>query len=424
MRALSSTILLLPVLLCACPKDKQDPPAPPVASVAALASSTPPAPSTSASTARKFDKASDAEIAAHREYRKALAEGRTLTQQKKYGEAIAAFDRALAKEPDNAQGLGERGYARLLAGELPSARADLEAAAKRTQDPKLLSTIHFNFGLVDEKLGDLHTAHQHFSKANELRPSEAAKKKIASTESAKGECKVQQSTQPTKTHSFANWSSAFRALQQQKGIAAPSNDVEARDAITAKCVIDDMINTFPSAADAKSCNTVVDDGKARVIHYEDAEGHDRIAVALEESGKVRVWEDDAWIRFSGRCGPPGYQVLLSRVGTRLVLRVFAVEILPVQLCTKPGGRDANEVELDLCDDTYTESAGSACGDPTWFSRHDAVIDPAKGFLLRLDGWVTTDSKQPFTELDAASVHVQTASIELQSGACKQTLAIP
>lgn len=371
----------------------------------------------------KLVKASDTEVAAHKSYLEALNEGRKLTQQKKYAEAIGAFDRALKHEPDNAQGLGERGYALLLSGDLDRARLDLEAAAKHTQDPKLLSTIEFNFGLVMEKRGEKEAAHAHFAKANVLKPTEAAKKKLALMSDAAQSCGVTQSSLKTEVKRFSSWSEAFQSLQHRSNASAPSDDAAAREALTSKCIVDDMINTFPEQADAKQCNTVTDDGKARVIRYEDVDGAEHFAVAIEGQGGLRVMEDEALLRASGRCGPPGYQLLLTRVGERLALRVYSIEVMPVQLCTEPG-RDPNDAPFEVCEGKFTEVVGSACGDPSWYSRYDAVIDPSAGkFLMRLDGWVTlgAESKKPLAELGAAKLTIGESGVDLARGACTQTL---
>ncbi|MDX2090519.1 MAG: tetratricopeptide repeat protein [Kofleriaceae bacterium] len=115
---------------------------------------------------------------AHKKYRAALNKGRKATDAKNYKDAIAAFDEALAIKKGDARAISERGYARLLSGDLDGASRDLDDSATRTKDRKLLSSIWYNRGLVDEKRGKQDGALVAFYMANALRPTDAAKKKI------------------------------------------------------------------------------------------------------------------------------------------------------------------------------------------------------------------------------------------------------
>jgi len=120
------------------------------------------------------------ETTARTAYRDAMAKGRKATDTKKYPDAIARFDTALAAKPGDPRALAERGYARLLDGkDLDAASRDLDLAARATKDPKLLSMIWFNRGLVEEKRGKPDTARAAFQTANALRPTPAAAAKLA-----------------------------------------------------------------------------------------------------------------------------------------------------------------------------------------------------------------------------------------------------
>lgn len=148
-------------------------PAPSVAEPAVVAA----APRRSAERPGKRS-ASAAEKAAHAAYAAQMQVGRTQTKAKAYNEAIAAFDRALEQRPQAPRALAERGYAKLLANDLVGARADLEAARERSDDPQRLGPIWFNLGLVAEAAGDAEAARRAFTRANELRPGKAAQAKL------------------------------------------------------------------------------------------------------------------------------------------------------------------------------------------------------------------------------------------------------
>lgn len=113
-------------------------------------------------------------------YRLGLRKGRKATRAKRYQEAIAGFDEALAAKPHDARAVGERGYARLLEGaDLDAAMRDFDLAASVTKDPQILSEVWFNRGLVEEKRGNAVNAIAAFTIANSLRPTKAAKAKLA-----------------------------------------------------------------------------------------------------------------------------------------------------------------------------------------------------------------------------------------------------
>lgn len=110
----------------------------------------------------------------------AMRRGRAATAAKQYQEAITAFTAALSAQESEPRALAERGYARLLEGtSLDAAARDLDDAASRTRDPKLLAQIWFNRGLIEEKQGDEDNALSAFQRADKLAPSAAAKRKIA-----------------------------------------------------------------------------------------------------------------------------------------------------------------------------------------------------------------------------------------------------
>ena len=112
--------------------------------------------------------------AASKAYGEGLKKGRKETLAKNYDAAIAAFDSALKAIPGDARALSERGYAKLLANKLPAAHEDFVQAEASTKDAKLLGQIHYNHGLVAEKLGHAEEAKASFVRSNTLAPSKAA----------------------------------------------------------------------------------------------------------------------------------------------------------------------------------------------------------------------------------------------------------
>jgi len=152
-------------------------PAPPtsvaVAPSAALASA-------SSSASPRVASESESEDAVRlKKYWVAMGQGRVASVKKQYSQALEAFDRALALLPDDARAYAERGYAQLLAKNYGLARADFDRAVLRTEDPKLLAQIWFNYGLTAEQEGRADDAASAFARSNELNPTEAASAKIA-----------------------------------------------------------------------------------------------------------------------------------------------------------------------------------------------------------------------------------------------------
>jgi hypothetical protein len=93
-----------------------------------------------------------------RAYLSSLAAGRKATVARDYAKAIEQFGKCLESAPADPRALAERGYARLLSGQLPEAEADLAAAAKLAPSAALLSQILHNQLQVAKKRGDERSA--------------------------------------------------------------------------------------------------------------------------------------------------------------------------------------------------------------------------------------------------------------------------
>ncbi|MCA9519296.1 MAG: tetratricopeptide repeat protein, partial [Myxococcales bacterium] len=110
-----------------------------------------------------------------------VGEGRKATKAKRWAEAIAAFDAALAADGSYAPALSGRGYARLLraeGGDLDAARLDFEAAlAAEPKDGKFRAAVMFNLGVLAEKAGRKDEAKTWFEKSKTtLKAAEGTKK--------------------------------------------------------------------------------------------------------------------------------------------------------------------------------------------------------------------------------------------------------
>ncbi len=151
--------------------------------------------------ARVIDAGSDAALTAEQRqaYVAALVEGRKATIAKRWGDAITAFDRALAIVPSDARALSERGYAQLLGGHPEAARHDLERArsACDPKDTKLGAQIEFNLGLACDALADTGVDDQlrgeavgHYRRSNDLAPSKAAAAKMGGCPASWGAAKT------------------------------------------------------------------------------------------------------------------------------------------------------------------------------------------------------------------------------------------
>jgi tetratricopeptide (TPR) repeat protein len=109
----------------------------------------------------------------------ALKAARMAANSGDFKAAVAGFDAILAASPGRTTYLSERGYLRYKAGDLAGAMLDLQAARTTYPEGKTRGIIQFNLGLVKAAQGDKQGALQAFQSANHLRPSKAAKAKIA-----------------------------------------------------------------------------------------------------------------------------------------------------------------------------------------------------------------------------------------------------
>lgn len=108
-----------------------------------------------------------------------LRKARAAAKAGDFKAAVAHLDSILRGAPGRTDYLSERGYLRYKAGDLAGALVDLEAARRTYPALKLQGMIQFNIGLVKAAQGDKAGALEAFGNANRMRPSKAAKAKIA-----------------------------------------------------------------------------------------------------------------------------------------------------------------------------------------------------------------------------------------------------
>ena len=288
-------------------------------------------------------------------YRAGMQKGRKATDAKKWSEALAGFDAALVAKPGDPRALGERGFARLLDGkDLAAASKDLDQAARGTKDPKLLSSIWFNRGLIEEKRGNELNATAAFVVANALRPTAVAKAKIA----GKAECPVivshdEHEVWEHKPIDGADWV----ALAKATGF----DDVEK---ITSKEEAWEML-TLARTEPQLPATVMPGDSTWKVSYLVVKRGTGLHAVPLG-------------MQQGGRCpGTIAYGVVASDA-TRILVSGTEEDGGYTFMCRKKGDEDGERFECKEKDDE--EDAGAACFGPG-AERTDIVFDSTGKTLL-------------------------------------------
>jgi hypothetical protein len=82
-----------------------------------------------------------------------LGPGRKLCEQKRWGEAVSAFEAASRAAPDDARVLSELGWAAFQAGDHRKAREVLGRAVARTTDRRVKAASLYSLGRVEEAAG-------------------------------------------------------------------------------------------------------------------------------------------------------------------------------------------------------------------------------------------------------------------------------
>lgn len=162
-------------------------------------------------------------LAARQRYQTSLARGRAATLAKNWPAAEQAFAEALVAMPEDARAHGERGYARLLAGDIPAADADFDKAFGASTDRKLSAQLWFNRGLARERMNDAELARQYFAYSLEINPTLAARQKL----NGKTACPAR--AQRISGEDFPSWLAAWNALSRKNADGYPDGEPQPRD---------------------------------------------------------------------------------------------------------------------------------------------------------------------------------------------------
>lgn len=252
----------------------------------------------------------------------AVKAGRKQTAAKEYDAAIASYTDALKALPDHPRALSGRGYARLLAGQLDEAEADLRKALAAPGTKKLEGAIAFNLGLVAEKRGDAEVARAQFALSNTLNPSKAAKEKLGSGPV----CPVEVRYNTPESNLYANWMEVWDAMAKEglfEEAAKPADEAAAKKAV---CTSEALVESETASFDACAKNPI---GPWLVKHYYDFGGHNLAVIEPADAGQLRV--SLLGMAGGGRCG------CLSDAtidGTNVTWKL--VEFAPIDVMEKDG----------------------------------------------------------------------------------------
>ncbi len=178
---MTNPIRVLPVLValaCGCTA-----PAPtPAAKAPAPVVEAPPAPPAPAKTEEKKGTGIDREARAR--YRAALAEGRELHRKNDYRGAIAAFEKALAVDPDDPRALAELGWAAFFVPDLELAEKKTRAALARTVEAKSRGAALYNLGRIAEERADVPGAIALYKQSLAERPNDTVRERLSKLDAA------------------------------------------------------------------------------------------------------------------------------------------------------------------------------------------------------------------------------------------------
>lgn len=112
-------------------------------------------------------------------YGAALAAGRAAGKAKRWAQAVAAFEHALAARAQDPAALDELGVALLQAGNAARALEVGVKAVAAAAAPNAKAAAHYNAGRAAEALGDLAAARAHYEQSLALRPHDGIRDRLA-----------------------------------------------------------------------------------------------------------------------------------------------------------------------------------------------------------------------------------------------------
>lgn len=173
------------VTLLGCPRSER-PGAPSASSSASSA-----APSHVASTAARATASVGADAgavdrASRQRFAALLARGRKHAEARQWGDAVRAFEAAVAIDPGDARAQSELGWAAFNAGDLATAKRATQIAVTAASDRSLKAQSLYNAGRIAEASDDAAAAERAYRESLTLRPSDVVEKRLAGLGSGKG----------------------------------------------------------------------------------------------------------------------------------------------------------------------------------------------------------------------------------------------
>ncbi len=110
--------------------------------------------------------------------RRLLEQGRTLTREKKYAEAIKVLTTAIDGEPGAPRPYAARCYAYLLSDQLKKARPDCEKAMELHPGDRFTASVQYNLGQISEKEGKTDEAKAAYEASLKLRENATVRKAL------------------------------------------------------------------------------------------------------------------------------------------------------------------------------------------------------------------------------------------------------
>lgn len=303
----------------------------------------------------------------------AIQAGRKQTAAKDYAAAIASFDAALAQLPDHPRALSGRGYARLLAGELEVAEADLRRALAAPGTRKLESAIAFNLGLVAEQRGDAELARAQFGLANTLHPSKASQAKLSGGTG----CPIEVRRAEPTAKLYADWKAVWQVMYDEGFLedeAKPASEAEARRLV---CTSDPL--TDATAADPRHDACAVAGGPWLIRHEYGYGAHALNVIQPADGGQLRVTHLGA--AGGGRCGASSDAALAGDIVTWKLTEYAPIDVME--------GKDG-----ELVDCVGDNVCFTACGeevDATWIAY---VFSPRTPDPTRVSGPLSAKGEAP------------------------------
>lgn len=327
----------------------------------------------------------------------AIQAGRKQTAAKEYDAAIASFDAALQQIADHPRALSGRGYARLLAGKLDEAEADLRKALAAPGTKKLEGAIAFNLGLVAEKRGAAEVAKAQFALSNALNPSKAAQEKLAGGDA----CPATVAYKSPESNLYSDWKDVWKALADEglfDPATPPADEAAAKTAVcTSQMLKDGETGTFDACAKSPS-------GPWLVQHYYDFGGHNLAVIEPADAGQWRV--SLLGMAGGGRCGCLSDASIDADAG---IVTWKLTEYVPIDVMENEKG------EIVDCEDG--NDCFSACGEELDASLSTYVFHPtiASPTQIRVPDF--------YDKPAATTVKIEGSEIVLSGGGCDKRVPI-